>query len=429
MNLSDIASYVTTKAQLLEADDVLACKQFVSKRYELLWNQYLWKDSLVMLNVSVDPTTNADHAEGIVLMPEEVDRVVALRSTNQQIRIQGLEYFYQTDFDKFSATGSACEFAILNPIWFVWRGGLGLKLVCEATDTAGVPCKVAWRGTDGIRHVQNLTALADGSGVLNSDPEGKTTDTNVVVVSGATNSAWNGNYVKTGTLNGHPIYGNYYTVGAFAFVYYPAYGGWVFNFTQVVVAGVVSGSIILVPYPQSGTTDLPLPGTWTDVTQIPTIYATVAFITESRIEVESVFKAVTNGSLSLNPQITGEDAGGTLSKTDTASPSYQRVRLFDIPTAAVTLNVLAKKKFVPLDFDQQVPAIRNLDNCLIAFAMSDLLLRERQYAKAQQQLQEGTVLLKELALVETMQAAHHSVIEPSGGFGDIQRNNNGRVYY
>jgi hypothetical protein len=128
---------------------------------------------------------------------------------------------------------------------------------------------------------------------------------------------------------------------------------------------------------------------------------------------------VTNGTVSLNPQLAGDLAGGTLQTTDTASPSYQRIRLFQKPAAQLVLNVLGKKPFIPLDYPTEVPAIKNLDNCLISFAYSDMLKRARQFGKAQQEFTEATALLKELALLETVQAANYQKFMPEDGAGDI----------
>ena len=82
------------------------------------------------------------------------------------------------------------------------------------------------------------------------------------------------------------------------------------------------------------------------------------------------------------------------------------------------MKVLGKKKFEPLTFDQEEPAIKNLDNCLLALALGDLWARRRQMGKAAMFYQEGAALLKELALLETVQAAHNTQFLPDGGAGD-----------
>jgi hypothetical protein len=141
------------------------------------------------------------------------------------------------------------------------------------------------------------------------------------------------------------------------------------------------------------------------------------------VEIESVFKPVTAGSIQaiLTCTVLGvafTKILGTLGPSDLRSPSFQRVRIFPIPLKPGSLNVLGKKPFVPLDFGSEVPALRNLDNVLIAFATADMLTRQRQFGKAQSQMTEAVSLLHELALLEAMQAASNTQFIPESGYGD-----------
>lgn len=320
MNLADLANYICTKSQLVEADDLAAAKLFLSKRYELIWNSYLWKDALVGVNVSFDPINNADNAEGILLVPEIIDRVVAMRTNDRSLRVNNLEHYYRIDYNMFTQgiaggqniSGQTMEFAILSPVWSVLRVPAGsnyIAIQCAAADN-GNQAKIIWTDQTGVQHITQ--------GAMNA----------------------------------------------------------------------------------SGSLQLELPSTGT-----PTI------------TIEAMFKPVTTAPVTLNPE--GETTALlTLGASDTRSPSYQRVRLFANPTAATTISILGKSKFKPLTFDQEEPGIRNLDNCLIAFAMADLLQRARQFGKASAQMQEGTVLLTELAKLETIQAANNSRFIPEAGYGD-----------
>jgi hypothetical protein len=300
MTLVDLVSYVCSKTGQIETEDQAACRAFLSKRYELIYQSYLWKDALIGLDVTVDPD-DENNAEGIVLLPEIIDRVVAVRTADQSVRIRGLEEYYRVDANEFINTGLPYSFVILSPIWFVWRGTVGLQLIAENQEDTG-NCKITWRDVNGT------------------------------------------------------------------------------SYTQLISAG--------------------------------------AFLNSTTIEVESFFKPVTLGAMSLNPQTSGDDAGGTLTTTETRSPSYQRIRLFAIPREETIVSILGKKKFTPLDFDQEEPLIKNLDNCLIAFACSDMLKRARQYAKANEELQQGAILLSELAKLEVLQAANNVKFMPDGGFSE-----------
>ncbi len=394
MNRSDLVSYITTKSGLVEPEDITACQLFLNKRYELIFNSYLWKDTLGAVDITVDPY-NPDNAEGIVLLPEVIDRVVGVRTTRNAVRITALEDFYNIDFDQFQQQGVPYQFSILSPVWFVWRGYLGLQISSESD--ANTQFKVTWRDNLGKRYVQNL---ANGSLLSSTAPANAPNDTGVILVSGAGDAAVNGVYVGSGTTYTKVADARYRIT-----INNDGTGLWILFVGQIL-------------YGLANTLN-PVSNKWTwqffdgDAPAPITTYAP-----QSRIEIESMFKPVTNGDVSLNPQIAGDASGGTLGLSETASPQYIRLRLISIPTIKTTLTVLGKKKFVPLDFDQEVPAIRNCDNCLIAFTMADMLIRGRQYSKAQAQEQEGGILLQELAKLEAIQAANYQRFIPFSGFAD-----------
>jgi len=395
MNLADLTSYVCTKGQMIGTADIAAAKLFLSKRYELIYNSYLWKDSLVMVNVVVDPA-NADNAEGIVLLPEVIDRVVAIRTADRSVRVHGLEDYYRQDFDKFTNTGAPYEFSLLSPVWFVWRGFVGLQ-----TELSTGTAKITWRDTAGVRHVDTLALTAVN--YLDDTPNGG------LVVSGAGTAAANGTYIYGNEGDGVYYYRKSATAAIGVEVINPTLQRW-----TIVINGQPKYEIELAG--DSAVLQVPL-GTWVKVGAVALPVPTVAKTGDARIEIESIFKADTS-EFSLNPQFSGEAAGGTLALKDTRSPSYQRIRLFSIPSIVTTLKVLGKKKFTPLTLDSEEPEIKNLDNCLIALALGDLWHRRRQINKAQACYQEGAALLKELALLETVQAAHNSRFIPDGGAGD-----------
>lgn len=387
MNLAALTEFVCTKGQMVGTADIAAAKLFLAKRYELIWNSYLWKDSLVMVDVTVDPD-NADNAEGIVLMPEIIDRVVAIRTADRSVKVTGLETFYREDFDKFASHGTPYEFAILSPVWFIWRGTTGLQVQAQE----GVTVKLVWRNSEGVKFDQNL-ALTDAQAALlnaNQAANGQE-DTNVVVLSGAGSAVANGTY----TFDGEKYVGsNGLTIENLGGVWTVVEtGDWLYT------AASPDG-----PYAVSDSGIAPAPAS--------------SYGTKCRIEIEAMFKPVTTNAVAINPQHSYNDAGGSLAAASTRSPSYQRVRLFYIPQVETTLKVLGKRKCSALTFDQEEPEIRNLENCLIAFALGDLWARRRQMGKANQFYQEGTALLKELAKLETMQAAHNSRFIPDAGAGD-----------
>jgi hypothetical protein len=401
MNLSQLVDYVCTQVQMVGTDDRTACKMFLSKQYELIYNSYLWKDSLVMVNVTVDPA-DANNAEGVVLLPEVIDRVVAVRTADQSVRVRGLEDFYRIDFDKFNETGRPYEFSILSPIWFMWTGTSGLRFSSsDAADDAKV-VRVTWWDSDGVRHIQTKT--------LNSatNPTVTRPGASVIEVTGAGMTAANGTYTYIGaaTLGGVPR--DYVFQQAddpnFYIFYSSTLPGWVLaDYT----------GLPLIPYQ----TTTGLTEGWTANTNSPA--PTVAYSSEQEITVESVFTPELDGDLTVGPILPLDGNSGEILAGETGSSRLQRIRLFNIPDVETTLKVLGKKKFVPLDFDQQEPEIKNLDNCLIAFACGAMWKRRRQMAKAMEEMKIGVALLGELAKLETIQASHNSRFIPDGGAGDV----------
>lgn len=415
MNLSDLASYVTTKCQQLEVDDITACKQFISKRYELIFNSYLWKDALTMVDITVDPTTDANAAAGIVLLPPQIDRVVAVRNTANAIRVHALEEYFRNDWNRFADTNDLnglVEFSILNPIWFTCRPTTSnyTEVHYDAVydiDYPEVPGfgKSSITVPNGYYKVTKVSANDGGilPDVISDYPIGHV---EYAYISENTLLLWGvQDAVVTAKIELCNIVGN------------------VSNSSSTIL--VSSDSADDLP---NGATPTTVKVTWRDTQNRYTTTSTLPFtITPTDgigfIEVESVFKNVSTGNVSLQLKTPLEETTisatvGTLLPSETKSVQYQRIRLFGKPVTSMVISVLGKKQFVPLDFDSEVPLIRNLDNCLIAFGSADLLQRARQYGKAAQQMQEGTILLQELAKLETMQAANNQRFIPEGGYGD-----------
>lgn len=503
MTRDDLVNYITTKAQMLEADDVAACQSFVSKRYELIYNSYLWKDALTMVDMSIDPINNPDNAVGIVSLPSQVERVVAMRTSTQAVKIHALEEYYRIDWNRFadiSDINGLVEFAILNPIWFTCRPNSGFSTqvsTAGATYYGATPGTVSVTVTQGQRYVIVPGASEAGASLVNGNqtivlangvPVAITAQSNVInftlpgnlIPSGSKYGftasfapaltggssywiVWGPNESSLDNFGGTPD-GNIASTGIgsathFAFTVVPGQNLHGKNPVTAVTAAIYpdvgppssafTAKIFLVSLSQFQTSgngcfvsiasDNPLDNvgganvaqikvTWRDTQNRYTKTGTMPMVLTPTdgsgfIEVESIFKPTTQGNVvaTLTNPVQGytfTNVVGTMLPTDTRSPGLQRVRLLSAPNQTLTLSVLGKKPFVPLDFGSEVPLIRNLDNCLIAFGLADMLQRGRQYGKAGQQMQEATALLTELAKLETLQAANNQRFVPDAGYGD-----------
>lgn len=408
MNLETLVERACLESGYNDTDDAAAAEKFARHWDEHIWNVALWKAALVAVDIAVAPETNGDHAEGIIFLPEIIDRVVAVRNANNQILIAGQEHHYRMDYDAFAASGAPVEFHILAPAWFTWRGYQGLELA--AASDASLRACVIWKDYNGQGR---KTLLQSGEQILSQTTSA---DKTAMVVSGAGISAANGLLVRASdTYNGKPIYlsgtGEYtggVLSGTGAQIHYDATYGWQ-------AGALVSGNFGDYYGSNSHVATPDLVTLWLDQGDptLPTVTAQYS----TRIEVLKMFKPASTASVALNPVVTGDAAGGTLEATDTASPNYQRIRLLPMPTTAFTLKVLGKAKYEPLEFDQQEPALINCTNALLAFMRGSLKRRGGEIGAAQLEFQEANALLQQVIQIEALQAANNQRFLPDAGFG------------
>jgi hypothetical protein len=100
---------------------------------------------------------------------------------------------------------------------------------------------------------------------------------------------------------------------------------------------------------------------------------------------------------------------------------YARIRLHQVPDAAQTFFILAKRKIRPLTTDQDTPVIRGIEDCLLALAQADMLMHMRQYNKGQLMLQEAGVMMDKAWQLEHEQSGSHYQLNPDSN-GEWNRN-------
>ena len=394
MNLETLVERACLESGYNDTDDVAAAEKFARHWDEHIWNYALWKDSLVTCDVSVPPDTNEDHAKGILFLPEVIDRVVAVRLASNQVVVRGQESYYRMDYDAFAATGTPCEFVILPPAWFTahLEAGGYVSFAGVAADAAAT-MRIIWENGSGRRTTSNttigsglnltapsddwITVLAAYKPASNSDVDFSKTsaeatdDPNTLIVSGTNYSDVNGTYVST---DGGLSYTN--ATSSATITYVPETPLWRLDIGEWA-------------YQKSGTSPIGLwsPANYSDPSP------TVAYDTATTVAV------------------------ATFAAADTKAPSYSRIRLLPIPTTDMTVKVLGKAKYEPLDFDQQEPALRNCTNALLAFIRGSLKRRGGENAAAQMEFSEATALLKQVEQIEALQAANNSRFTPEDGFG------------
>jgi hypothetical protein len=75
MTLAEMADYVCTKVGQTDDESVAVCKKFLDRRYRMIWDAALWKDTKVMAAVTND---TGDFSQ--VFMPASIERVLQIRS-------------------------------------------------------------------------------------------------------------------------------------------------------------------------------------------------------------------------------------------------------------------------------------------------------------------------------------------------------------
>ena len=68
MTLTELASFITSKLSMTDTDSVTACKSYINRRYEMLWNSALWTETLGVASKAVvagDTSVTLDGAPSI----------------------------------------------------------------------------------------------------------------------------------------------------------------------------------------------------------------------------------------------------------------------------------------------------------------------------------------------------------------------------
>ena len=392
MTLTDLANHICEQCGMKEAEDTSAAKMFLQRRIEMIWNQSLWRCSLVeaTMTLNTDGTsTLADTvwipSRGTLLLPTVMDSVLAVRQDSHSMNVASLESYYRRDDDALAAQGDPTEFQVLSPA--VLENSLDIPIFINL-DTANT------------------------SEVITSITLGDSTGTNIIrkSVSVSTTPNYLGTYKNVFSLSKPVITGN---------VLLQTGGVQILNSYSQQIDFQMTDS-------DGGFYDYFLnPGEYS-----PLVYKTITsfgvaggtqqvcnvnFALITLTDVIPGFPSIPTFTITQPNQSIIYTMEGAL-KTATKHP---RIRLTSIPTAAVNLRVLGKSA-CPVLGDYDEAPINNAELCLMAFARGDMLMRQRQHGKAQLAQQEGAVLLKQLQDSESYQTANRHQIIPDGGFGDSE---------
>lgn len=328
MNLVTMANYVCGKLRLTDATAVARCKNYIAQRYEMIYADQLWKDSLFAFDFvwNYDGTDSYSYPPGnsqlltqagYFLLPQSVERLVALRTAANGLACRPFEFYFRNDFDAFLNEGTPFDFVLLPPV---------IAMTIPTTDGASVVTP-----TITITNPEG----SDGVGV-------------------------------TFHIEYNDFYGNR-------------------RVTDLNVQGLNPVQIIPTEETESAM------GTMSELLSIsrPT---TVGYSTIDGLEGGSI--RIMSTQTTLQPRV--------------------RIRLAQRPSKNTNMRALIKQKCQTLASDYDVPILRGVTNCLLAFAQADMLQFDHQYGKSQVLAQEGMGLLDQLKKQAVLQELNSVQLSPVG---------------
>jgi len=394
MTLSEMADFICGKVNQRETEDVAAAKGFLTRRHDMIWAEETWKDSLVEYRQTLDAdvadytvASNYLPTKAVLLLPPIFQRVLAARTSTRKLNIQRPEYFYRIDFDSFSKTGEPADYILLPPC--VWEYNTSQTILAKRDAGDATTAIVAdLLDSDGVGVTRVTKTLDEDYKVIGSSER-------IDALSGSVNAAVSVGAPGAATLeNANPVLED--PLG--------------FGFSAPLPSAPLSLEYTIA-YGSSATVT-------------PNNYVSPVAITGAPI----VDSGTVPGGANFGGTMSYSNAGWTFSRATPSGvtlqagvvnvPKRQRIRLVEIPTAEVAIRVLGKRYAPSFTADNDEPGISGMENCLIAFALGDMLERDESYTEASAKFEEAMELLKQLKKIEVAQQAHNCRVIPESGYGD-----------
>ena len=391
MNLTEMAAHVCEQVGMNDTDDTAAAMMFLRRRLEMIWNSQLWRVSLVeaVTTLATDGSSTLANvlwcpARGTVTLPTEFETLLAVRTDGHALNVASLEAYYRTDTNYLDMSGDPTEFQLLRDA--VWEFNAATPVAAAVTSgTIAVDYS-----TDNVSTIQATMSNSSQISPLIIFKATRSTDDPASLQPIIGTTTWTA--YNAGSPDANGIYtfisNNYLGVGIRQ---WNAPNGWTLqSFDGMSWALADAGSMLR--YTATGTTlNTPPNSGW------------VASFSGGAAPAPSAYM----GTATSYPGLTFSDR--TLQ-------ARKRFRLSATPTVAVTLRMLGKTRCPDVNDYDNLP-ITHAEPCVMAFARGDMLMRQRQHGKAQMAQQEGSTLIKQLAVLEAHEQAANHRIQPAEGFG------------
>lgn len=169
MTLAEMADFVCGKARANDAASLAACKKYLRQRYEMIYNDQLWRGSLYMHTFEL-PALERDYVPnftpigqaGVYFFPTVVDRVLGLRQTSGEIGVVDELELYRGSLDEYDQDGEPVQFSVLSPaLMWLPDPDLDSQPVRLSGGDTSQTATVRWVDGDGEEHTTEIETGAD----------------------------------------------------------------------------------------------------------------------------------------------------------------------------------------------------------------------------------------------------------------------------
>lgn len=158
MTLGEMAAFVCAKVRQQDATALTRCKDFIRQRYEMVYADALWKASVYLHEFSLpaaerdyDPNIVTTGEEGMYFFPDSVDRVLAVRISNDQVDVIDELQLYSGQLDQYEEEGAPIKFSILPPalFWVASPDSDNMPVIISTSSEEDVNVPITARWLDG----------------------------------------------------------------------------------------------------------------------------------------------------------------------------------------------------------------------------------------------------------------------------------------
>ena len=137
--------------------DGQAVRALVQLRHDQLWRCFLWKDSLLEYVLTIDttaadyvPTNNYMPTKGHLILPSIVSKVIACRTSDNQLDVERPMVYFRVNPDEFTLTGTPLGYYLLSACAWEFDVVQNILLQCVNAADNGTVCTLDELQADGV---------------------------------------------------------------------------------------------------------------------------------------------------------------------------------------------------------------------------------------------------------------------------------------